>query len=133
MILNYHLPVLPAYPFVGVGYAPHTIHGTDVSSGSCLSGIGRNPPLNIYTYIYTNYFNRSSATNYSVTNAVVVSWGVNLGFGHLRFTPELRYEHWKTPFLDAFRGDESQFAPNQNGAFVLVGVSWHWGQIMRIL
>jgi hypothetical protein len=36
MILKYNLPGVLAHPFVGVGYAPRTVHGTDVSSGSYL-------------------------------------------------------------------------------------------------
>jgi len=52
MVLKYTLPAVPAHPFVGVGYAPRTIHGTDVSSGSYLSGISQNPPRSIYTYFF---------------------------------------------------------------------------------
>ena len=122
MILKYSLPVVLAHPFVGVGYAPRTIQGTDVSSGSYLSGISQNPPMSTYTY----FFNQRSDTSYSVTHGVVVSGGVNLDVGHLRFSPELRYVHWSAPFLNEFGGDGSfRFVSNQDEFFVLVGFSWH--------
>jgi len=116
MILKYRLPGVGAHPFVGVGYAPRAVHGTDVSSGSYLSSPS--------TYSY--FFNRHSDTSYSWTHGVVVSGGVNLGVGHVRFSPELRYVHWNAPFLNAVGGDGSfRFVSNQDEAFVLVGVSWH--------
>jgi hypothetical protein len=122
MILKYNLPVVLAHPFVGAGYAPRTIHGTDVSSGSFLSGTSQNPPMSIYT----NYFNQRSDTRYSLTHGVVVSGGVNLRAGHARFSPELRYVHWNAPFLSEFGGDGSfQFVSKQDEFLVLLGVSWH--------
>jgi hypothetical protein len=118
MILKYSFPVVPAHPFVGVGYAPRTIHGTDVSSGSYLSG------SSLSTYIY--FFNQHSPANYSVTHGVVVSGGVNLGVGRVRFSPQVRYVHWNAPFLNEFGGDGSfQFVSKQDEVFVLLGVSWH--------
>jgi hypothetical protein len=115
MIVKYRLPSAPAHPFAGVGYAPRTIHGTDVSSGSYSSPSG-----------YTYFFNRHSDTSYSWTHGVVVSGGVNLDAGHLRFTPELRYVHWNAPFLNQFGGDGSfRFVSKQDELFVLLGVSWH--------
>jgi hypothetical protein len=118
MILKYHLPV---HSFAGVGYAPRVVHGTDVSSGSFLSGISENPPADIYTY----FFNQRSTTNYSVTQGVVVSGGVNLDAGHIRFTPEVRYVHWSSPFLNAEGGDGSfLFKSKQDEVFVVLGVSW---------
>ncbi|MCU1258986.1 MAG: hypothetical protein JWO80_1871, partial [Bryobacterales bacterium] len=66
-ILKYRLPVVPAHPFVGIGYAPRMVKGTDVSSGSFLSG-----NYNIYPG-YEYFFNRRSGTSYSVTHGVVVS------------------------------------------------------------
>ncbi|HMC61615.1 MAG TPA: hypothetical protein VKJ01_20655 [Candidatus Solibacter sp.] len=122
MIVKYRLPVVPAHPFVGAGYAPRTIHGTDVSSGRFLSGISQNPPASIYTY----FFNQRSDTSYSLTHGIVVLGGVNLGAGHVRFSPELRYVHWNAPFLNEFGGDGSfQFVSRQDEFQVLLGVSWH--------
>ncbi len=123
LILKYHLPVRLLHPFVGGGYAARMVHGTDISSGSFLSGISDNPPMNVYTYFY----NQRMSTNYSVTQGVVVSGGVSFGAGHLRLTPELRYVHWNTPFLNQSEdGGESSipFVSKQNEVFVLVGISW---------
>jgi hypothetical protein len=122
MIVKYRLPVSLVHPFVGVGYAPRVIHGTDVSSGSYLSGMTSNPPMDIYTY----YFNQHSNTNYSWTHGVVVSGGVSLGAGHVRFTPEMRYVRWNAPFLNSYGGDGSfQFVSKQDEVFVMLGLSWH--------
>ncbi len=116
MILKYRIPVVPGHPFVGVGYAPRTVHGTDVSSG--VGNVGFSTPP-----IY--FFNQRFETTYPVTSAVVISGGLNLGAGHIRFSPELRYEHWNAPFLNEFGGDgSSRFVSNQNEVFVLLGVSW---------
>lgn len=122
-ILKYHLPVRLAHPFVGAGYAARVVHGKDVSSGSYLSGITENPPMDVYTYFY----NQRTPTNYSVTQGVVVSGGVSFGAGHLRFTPEVRYVHWNTPFLNQSEdGGEASipFVSKQNEVFVLLGLSW---------
>ena len=122
MVLKYSLPVALAHPFVGAGYAPRAIHGTDVSSGSFLSGVSQDPP----TSIFTHFFNQRSDTSYSLTHGLVVSGGVNLSAGHLRFSPELRYVHWNAPFLNEFGGDGSfQFVSKQDEFLVLLGVSWH--------
>lgn len=115
LLLKYRLPEFLAHPFVGVGYAPRTVHGAAISSGSFLSAPGQT----------TYFFNQHSNTNYSVTHGVVASAGVSLGAGHVRFSPELRYVHWSAPFLNAFGGDGSfQFVSKQDEFFVLLGVSW---------
>ncbi len=117
MILKYRIPVVPGHPFVGVGYAPRTVHGTDVSSGAGNLGVPLPP-------VY--FFNQHSETSYSVTQGVVISAGLNFGAGHVRFSPELRYEHWNAPFLNEFGGDGSfRFLSTQNEVLVLLGVSWH--------
>ncbi len=122
MILKYRLPVPLVHPFVGVGYSPRVVNGTDVSYGSFLSYISGNPP----TIIYTSFTNQRSNTSYSATHGIVVSGGVNLDVGHVRFSPEVRYVHWNAPFLNEFGGDGSfRFVSNQNEAFVLLGISWH--------
>ena len=86
MLLKYQLPIRLVHPFVGIGYAPRIVNGTDVSSGSS----NEFPP----------YYNLRTATNYPVTQGVVVSGGVSLGVGHFRFTPEVRYTHWTAPYVN---------------------------------
>ncbi len=116
MILKYRIPVAPGHLFAGAGYAPRTVHGTDVSNG--VFNVGLPGPL---AYIV----NQRSETRYSVTQGVVISGGLNLGSGHVWFSPELRYVHWNAPFLNEFGGDGSyRFVSNQNEVFVLLGISW---------
>jgi hypothetical protein len=119
MILKYHLPVRPAHPFVGVGYAPRIVRGTDVASGYYASGISENP----VGYIYTYYNSQRTPTDYPVTQGVVVSGGVSLAAGHLRFTPEVRWVHWNAPFLSE-QGGGFLLISKQNEVFVLLGISW---------
>ena len=124
MILKYHLHVGPVHPFVGVGYAPRIVHGTDVASGSYLTGISDNPPMNSYTY----FFNQRTPTSYPVTQGVIISGGVSRGIGHVLFTPEVRYVHWNAPFLNQSHHGSDAFVPfisQQDEVFVLLGVSWH--------
>ena len=109
------------HPYVGVGYAPRTVHGSAVTSGSYLSGVTSNPPASIYTY----YFNQRADTHYPVTHGLVVSGGLDLGPSHFRISPELRYVHWNQPFLTAVGGDGSYFLrSSQDELFVLFGLSW---------
>ncbi len=117
MILKYRLPLPLVKPFVGVGYAPRVVSGTDVSSGGYLS----NPLTGGFAYFY----NQRSSTNYPTTNGIVVSGGVNLDVGHVRFSPEVRYVRWTSPFLNEYGGDGSfQYVSNQNEVFVLLGISF---------
>lgn len=117
LILKYRFPGLRVRPFVGVGYAPRVVHGTDVSSGSFLS-----VPTGMTTY----YFNRRLDTSYPVTNGIVVSGGVELRAGRVGVSPQVRYVHWAAPFLNSVGGDGSfQFSSQQDDFFVMLGVSWH--------
>jgi hypothetical protein len=114
VILKYHLPIRLAHPFVGIGYAPRIVNGTDVSSGSS----NEFPP----------YYNLRTATNYPVTQGVVVSGGVSLGAGHFRFTPEVRYTYWTGPYLNQYVSVapccSGQWVSNQNEVSVLLGIRW---------
>ena len=66
------------------------------------------------------------AASYSVIQGVVGSAGVDLGVGHVRVSPELRYVHWSASFLNEFGGDgSSRFESKQDEFLVLLGVSWH--------
>jgi hypothetical protein len=59
MMLKYRIPVVPGHPFVGAGYAPRIVHGTDVSNGYVNSDEDR-----------TVYTNVRSETNYKVVPVV---------------------------------------------------------------
>jgi hypothetical protein len=120
MILKYRLPGVVVHPFVGAGYAPRTVHGTNVSSGYYLSGVTGT------TSNYTYFFNQRSDTSYAVTHGVVASGGVTVDIGHVRFSPELRYVHWNAPFLNQpASASSSQFGSRQDEVFVLLGIAWH--------
>lgn len=122
LIVKYHYPVHTAHPFVGTGFDPRTVRGSDVSSGSFLSGVTTNPPTSIYTY----YFNRRTSTDYAVAKGFVISGGVDLDVGHIRISPEVRYVHWEAPFLNQVGGDGSyHIQSTQNELFILLGISLH--------
>lgn len=116
LIVKYRIPNVPGRAFVGAGYAPRTVNGTDVFSSSGYAGY----------LIGTPAFVQRSETSYPLTGAFVVSGGLNLGAGHIRFSPELRYEHWNAPFLREISGNAiPPLLSNQSEVFVLLGVSWH--------
>ncbi|HYL36961.1 MAG TPA: hypothetical protein VEV17_13685 [Bryobacteraceae bacterium] len=121
LLVKFHLPFALAHPFAGAGYAPRVVHGTAVSSGSFLSGMTSNPPMDIFT----TFVSQRSSTGYAVSNGVVGTAGVELRAGPIHVSPQLRYVHWSAPFLDAAGGDGSfRFESTQDEFFVLVGVSW---------
>jgi hypothetical protein len=109
MMVKYHFGVR-MHPFLGFGFVPRTVHGSDVFSGSRLT-LGGNQ----------NYLDQRSNVSYPVSLGLVVSAGVEFGARHLSVSPELRYVHWNQPFLDQ---------PYYNGAFnqdellVLMSVAW---------
>ncbi len=108
VILKYHLSVRLMYPFVGIGYSPRVINGTDVSSGA--RG-------------YTPFYNKRTAASYPLTHGVVFSAGVSVGAGHLRFTPEVRYTNWTTSYVNAGFANGRWYS-TQNEALIVVGTRW---------
>jgi hypothetical protein len=96
---------------VGIGYAPRIVNGADISSGS---------PDEV-----SHFYNVRTTTNYPVTQGVVVSGGVSLGAGHFRFTPEVHYTHWTTPYLSTIQDLGFGFVSNQNEVLVSLGIRWH--------
>jgi hypothetical protein len=104
VILKYRLPVRLAHPFVGIGYAPRIVNGTDVwwgESAGCFC-----------------YVNGRSPAIYPVIQGLVVSGGVSFGTGHFLFTPEVRHTHWNAPYLGSY------FVAS-NEVSVLLGIRWH--------
>ena len=111
VILKYHLPISRIHPFVGIGYARRIVNGMDVSSGF-------NPGS------LSLFYNQRDPANYPATQGVVVSGGLSLGAGHFRFTPEVRYTYWTTPYL-SFPTYPCCSGSNQNEVSVLLGIRWH--------
>jgi hypothetical protein len=101
LILKYRLPVKRLHPFVGIGYAPRIVHGTDAGSSETAG-----------CFCYTS---GHGTTNYPVMQGMVVSAGVSLRAGHFRFTPEIRYTIWTN--LNAY-----QWVPDETS--VLLGIRW---------
>ena len=126
LILKYHLPV-PIRPFVGVGWALRNVSGTDVSSGSVLTGMTTDPPSSTYTY----FSNQRTPTSYRDTNALVLSGGVDFNVEHLRLSPQIRYVHWGNCFFEDVHGSfsVSGYSSNQNElSSELLGLSWTIGR-----
>jgi hypothetical protein len=118
MIMKYHFPrVARLRPFVGIGYAPRIVYGSDVSSGSY---------LDVGTGVVTTYSNVHRNVSYPVTQGLVVSGGVEFEAPNMLISPELRYVHWSAPFLYEFGGDGSyRYTSPQNELFMLLGIAWH--------
>jgi hypothetical protein len=121
LILKYRFPSLAVSPYAGAGYVPRMVHGSRVSSGRYLSGMTSNPPADVYTY----YFNQQSSIDYPVTHGVTAAGGIEFGGRHLRLSPEFRFVHWNSPFLQEVGGDGSYFIESsQNEFFILLGITW---------
>jgi hypothetical protein len=76
------------------------------------------------------YFGSPSASTqqwHAKNHAWVVGGAVHLGVGHLRFTPEVRYLHWKVPRYPATGNIAYYMALPDNEVRVLVGVGWRLG------
>jgi len=113
MVAKYRLPFRLVHPFVGVGYAPRVVHGSDISSGQFLSS----------PTTYTSFVNQRSDTQYSPTHGIVAAGGVDWGGRPFGITCELRFVHWNDPYLQQYGGDGSYFIQSsQNEVFLMVGI-----------
>jgi hypothetical protein len=108
LIAKYRFRETGLHPFLGLGYEPRIVSGTDVSSF--------NPSVSPFS---------TAPTAYSTTHGLVVSGGIDFGARRLRISPELRYVHWNRPFLGQFGPDGSyRIQSAQNEVFVLLGLMW---------
>jgi hypothetical protein len=116
LIAKYRFSGAIAHPFVGIGYDPRVVHGTDFSSGPVLLSL--NPPV-------SQNLTAQTPASYYGTHGLVVSGGFELATGHFQISPEVRYVHWSQPFLNA-QGWVGTFRIQsaQNEAFVLFGFMW---------
>ena len=127
LILKYHVPA-PIRPFVGVGWALRNVSGTDVSSGSVLTGITTDPPSSTYTY----FSNQRSPTSYSDTHGLVLAGGLDFNLGHVRLSPQIRYVHWVSAFENVHGSfSVTGYSSNQNEVFGVLGLSWTVGPRVR--
>jgi len=112
LMLKYHFLHTPVHPFVGGGFAPRIIRGTEISSGTCLCN-GPSPTP----------FSSHSETNYPTIWGSLISGGVELGTGHLRVSPEVRYAYWSPPFFKT--GLQTyDYKSKQNEVSIFLGISW---------
>ena len=63
-------------------------------------------------------------THYQVSHGLIAGGGIDLPFGHVRFSPEVRYTRWLTRSFDE-QGSRGFFLQStQNRAEILVGIWW---------
>jgi hypothetical protein len=122
MIIKYRYPGFRAHPFLGAGYDPRIVHGTDITNGAFASGVTSG--ITTYTYL----LNHESPTSYPVTHGAVVNGGMDFVAGPVHISPELRFVHWATPFLNVNESGSAgspKFNSSRNELFILFGVTWH--------
>jgi hypothetical protein len=64
------------------------------------------------------------STNWSSSVGVLVGGGVQLRFGALMLSPEVRYTYWTSTPIDVGLSNGYSLQSAQNQADILVGVSW---------
>jgi hypothetical protein len=121
VIIKYRYPGFRAHPFLGAGYDPRVVHGTDITNGAFASGITSG--VTTYTYL----LNQQSTTSYSVAHGAVINGGMDFVAGPVHISPELRFVHWAAPFLNVNQNGSTgspKFNSSRNELFVLFGVTW---------
>jgi hypothetical protein len=114
ILLKYNLAVPMARPFFEIGFAPRTISGTITNTGVSVNGTtGQQTP-----------FTNTMATNWTSSVGVVAGGGVQLGFGRLRVSPELRYTYWPNTSINVTFSNGPSFQSNQQQFDVLVNIGW---------
>ena len=122
MLIKYRYPGFRAHPFLGAGYDPRFVHGTDITNGAFASGVISG--ITTFTYL----LNHETPTSYKVTHGAVINGGMDFVAGAIHISPELRFVHWAAPFLDSNESGSagsSKFNSSRNELFVLFGVTWH--------
>ncbi|MBZ5631709.1 MAG: porin family protein [Acidobacteriia bacterium] len=116
IIAKYRLPgAARVAPYVGVGYAPRIVHGSQ--------------SVNRITYdVLTGNIRAMSSskrdTNYDTTHGLVIEGGLHLPVSRLFISPELRYTRWKRPFLNA-PDLPGIYSSQQDQVEILFGLTWH--------
>jgi hypothetical protein len=115
ILLRHRLPLPLARPYVTAGYAAqYTATATHRVTGAT---------ADYYSGFFTP-FSTSYTENYATNNGLVAGGGLELGAGHWRVAPEVRYIRWKDP-LFSYYGSRGYFvAVPQNEVQLLIGVTW---------
>jgi hypothetical protein len=122
ILLRYRIPLSRFRPFAEIGFAPRTISGTIESTA----------------VVYPNYFatpgtfHNSAPTNWASSKGVVAGGGIQLGFGRLRISPEVRFTHWNnTPIYGQVPDGNGYSLTTQNQVEVLLGFGWRVFSLSR--
>jgi hypothetical protein len=120
VLAKYHLPIRGLHPFAGIGIAARVISGRQDQSGYTIDPFTRLP---------SQPFASSYNPSYDPDAGLVIAGGVEMGIGHARFTPQIRWTRWNERFLDeivrntGFLGLEYyQASPNQFDAMIGIGL-----------
>lgn len=111
LLVQYRIPNRVFKPFVEVGWAPRI--GT---SGSVFDIV-------VNSVVHTSYSIRTNTT-WPTTYGVVAGGGVEINFGRLRLTPEVRYTHWNQPAIVLMYPENPNYPSSQNEMNILMGISW---------
>jgi len=115
LLARYRVPLRGIKAYAEVGWAPRIMRGAEQTTGRYLSNID---PTTYATY------NLQSPTSWPSSFGVVAGGGVEIGFGHLRLSPEVRYTHWNRQAIGGFYSDGPSYGDTRDQVDVLVGVSW---------
>jgi len=109
VLLKYHLPLTRARPFLATGVAPRYASGR------------------IHT-IHYGYYPGDVTFSSMQWSAHGVAWtlggGVELHFGRIRLSPELRYLRWPNPSHPSASGITRYLSVPPNEVHVLLGLGW---------
>jgi len=116
ILLRYRIPLFRFRPFAEIGFAQRTISGTIEST----------TVVNPYYFSPPGTFHSSAPTNWASSKGVVFGGGIQLGFGKLHVSPEVRFTHWNnTPIYGQIPDGNGYSLTTQNQVEVVVGFGWH--------
>lgn len=117
ILLRHRLPLpLPlARPYFTVGYAAqYTGTATHRVTGAT---------ADYYTGNFTPY-SANYTENYAANSGLVAGGGIEVGAGHWRVAPEVRYIRWKDPLFSYYGSRGYYVVAPQNEVQLLVGITW---------
>lgn len=114
MLLKYRLRLPLIKPYVEVGYAPRHISGSYHRQGYSVDFLtGERIP-----------YSTDGKWSPEASHGIVTGGGVEIGAGHLRVAPELRYTHWNNDPINLLGSQGYLVNAAQNQVEVLVGITW---------
>lgn len=114
LLLKYRLRIPLVHPYALVGWVPgHTSKSTVVTTGVQVDIAGNRTPVN------TSY-----PVDYGTDHGLAAGGGVEIGGGHFRVAPEVRYIRWKDPLYSYYGSRGYYLQVPRNEVQILVGVTW---------